>query len=80
MWFATVRRLAASILACALAACAPPSQPELAGSAADPAAPVPLVEHAPAIPGRAVDATPVEPLPWGDVNRRVAPGPRGAAQ
>jgi hypothetical protein len=44
----------------------------LAASPADPATRVPAVRYDPVTSGTK-SYRPVEPLPWGDVNRRVAP-------
>lgn len=71
--------LAAAFLASALAACAAPTYPGLAGGAADPAAPVPPLAATPVLDA-AADPAPAAPLPWAEVNRRVAPRPRGEAQ
>jgi hypothetical protein len=53
-----------------------------AGNPADPSAAVPPARYAPVI-GGAKSYRPVDPLPWGDLNRRVAPPaerpPEGAA-
>ena len=41
----------------------------------DPSAPVPSARYNPVTAGTKTHR-PVEPLPWGDVNRRVAPKPK----
>jgi hypothetical protein len=46
--------------------------PAHSASPDDPAAPVPSTRYSPVISGTR-SYRPVEPLPWGDVNRRVAP-------
>ena len=48
------------------------SAPSLAQSAADPTAPVPPARYE-SITAGTKSYRPVEPLPWPDVNRRVAP-------
>ena len=59
------------------------AHPAHSASPDDPAAPVPSARYQSVISG-AKSYRPVEPLPWGDVNRRVAPkegqGSRGKAQ
>jgi hypothetical protein len=45
----------------------------------DPGARVPPAGYAPVTAG-SKSYRPVEPLPWGDINRRVAPPPRPPAQ
>jgi hypothetical protein len=44
----------------------------IAATPDDPAAPVPLTRYRPVTSGTKT-YRPVEPLPWGDVNRRIAP-------
>jgi hypothetical protein len=46
--------------------------PAVARDPADPGARVPLTPYAPVISGTR-SYRPVEPMPWGDVNRRVTP-------
>jgi len=54
---------------------APAASPALAASADDPGAPVPAERYVPVLKGTR-SYRPVEPLPWGDVNRRVDPQAR----
>jgi hypothetical protein len=50
-----------------------------AGTPDDPGAPVPPPQYRPVISGTK-SYRPVEPLPWGDINKRVAPKDSGEAQ
>ena len=79
-WFAPVKMIevemkipfAVVALAITLAGCSEelPDLPSLA--AADPAAPVPKTVYKPVTSGTE-NLKPVEPIPWGKVNQRVAP-------
>lgn len=60
--------LAAGVSACAAE---PPGASTVV--AADPNAPVPVVRYVPVMTGT-VDYRPVDPRPWGEMNKRVAPG------
>ena len=51
---------------------APTASPAKAASPDDPRAPVPAERYLPVLKGTR-SYRPVEPLPWGDVNRRVDP-------
>lgn len=51
---------------------APTASPAKAASPDDPRAPVPAERYQPVLKGTR-SFRPVEPLPWGDVNRRVDP-------
>jgi hypothetical protein len=53
--------------------------PAFAATPDNPGAPAPPARYSPIISG-SKSYRPVEPLPWGDVNRRVAPPVKGPAE
>ena len=67
-----MRLSAAMALAALVAACAPPPAPLAGPDAADPAAAVRPLTYTPLAADPAGSA-PAEPLPWTEMNRRVAP-------
>jgi len=72
-WFACAARTAtATLLAFSATACAVPPPPAALTTSYDPAARVPASRYRPVTAGTR-DFLPVEPLPWGETNRNLAP-------